>query len=41
MSSGGSVATAVKLAEEMESGVIVAIICDEEIVIYHLIYLTK
>ncbi|MBC5838254.1 cysteine synthase CysM [Flavobacterium muglaense] len=28
MSSGGSVATAVKLAEEMESGVIVAIICD-------------
>jgi hypothetical protein len=40
MSSGGSVATAVKIAEEMESGVIVAI-CDEEIVIYHLIYLTK
>ena len=28
MSSGGSVATAVKLAEELESGVIVAIICD-------------
>ena len=28
MSSGGSVATAVKIAEEMESGVIVAIICD-------------
>ena len=28
MSSGGSVAVAVKLAEEMESGVIVAIICD-------------
>ncbi len=28
MSSGGSVATAVKMAEEMESGVIVAIICD-------------
>ena len=28
MSSGGSVATALKLAEEMESGVIVAIICD-------------
>jgi hypothetical protein len=39
MSSGGSVATAVK-TEEMESGVIVAIICDREIVIY-LIYLTK
>lgn len=28
MSSGGSVAVAVKLAEQMESGVIVAIICD-------------
>ncbi len=28
MSSGGSVATALKLAEQMESGVIVAIICD-------------
>jgi cysteine synthase B len=28
MSSGGSVATAVKIAEELESGVIVAIICD-------------
>ncbi|MGO4816855.1 cysteine synthase CysM [Flavobacterium sp. W22_SRS_FP1] len=28
MSSGGSVATALKIAEEMESGVIVAIICD-------------
>jgi len=28
MSSGGSVAVAVKMAEEMESGVIVAIICD-------------
>ena len=28
MSSGGSVATALKLAEEIESGVIVAIICD-------------
>ncbi|ANW96575.1 cysteine synthase [Wenyingzhuangia fucanilytica] len=28
MSSGGSVATAVKLAEQLESGVIVAIICD-------------
>ena len=28
MSSGGSVATAVKLAEELESGVIIAIICD-------------
>ncbi len=28
MSSGGAVAVAVKLAEEMESGVIVAIICD-------------
>jgi cysteine synthase B len=28
MSSGGSVATAVKIAEELDSGVIVAIICD-------------
>jgi cysteine synthase B len=28
MSSGGSVTVAVKLAEQMESGVIVAIICD-------------
>jgi cysteine synthase B len=28
MSSGGSVVTAIKLADEMESGVIVAIICD-------------
>jgi cysteine synthase B len=28
MSSGGSVATALKIAEELESGVIVAIICD-------------
>ena len=28
MSSGGSVAVAVKLAEQMESGVIVAVICD-------------
>ena len=28
MSSGGSVATAVKIAEELESGIIVAIICD-------------
>jgi cysteine synthase B len=28
MSSGGSVATAVKIAEQLESGVIVAIICD-------------
>jgi cysteine synthase B len=28
MSSGGSVATALKLAEQMESGIIVAIICD-------------
>ena len=28
MSSGGSVAVALKLAEQMESGVIVAIICD-------------
>ena len=28
MSSGGSVATAVRLAEELESGVIVCIICD-------------
>lgn len=28
MSSGGSVATALKIAEQMESGVIVAIICD-------------
>jgi hypothetical protein len=29
MSSGGSVATAVKIAEELDSGVIVAIICDQ------------
>ena len=28
MSSGGSVATAVKIANELESGVVVAIICD-------------
>jgi cysteine synthase B len=28
MSSGGSVATALKIAEEIESGVVVAIICD-------------
>jgi cysteine synthase B len=28
MSSGGSVAAAVRLAEELESGVIVCIICD-------------
>jgi hypothetical protein len=30
MSSGGSVATAVKIAEELDSGVIVAIICDQD-----------
>jgi cysteine synthase B len=30
MSSGGSVATALKIAEELESGVIVAIICDRD-----------
>jgi cysteine synthase B len=34
MSSGGSVATAVKIAEELDSGVIVAIICDRAIGIY-------
>jgi cysteine synthase B len=28
MSSGGSVAVALKIAEQLESGVIVAIICD-------------
>ena len=28
MSSGGSVATAVKLANQLESGIVVAIICD-------------
>jgi cysteine synthase B len=38
MSSGGSVATAVKIAEELDSGVIVAIICDRAIGIYLRIY---
>lgn len=28
MSSGGSVATAIKIANQLESGVVVAIICD-------------
>jgi cysteine synthase B len=28
MSSGGSVATAIKVANQLESGVVVAIICD-------------
>ena len=28
MSSGGSVATAVKIANELEEGVVVAIVCD-------------
>jgi cysteine synthase B len=32
MSSGGSMATALKIAEEMESGVIVAIICDRGVI---------
>jgi hypothetical protein len=32
---------ALKIAEELESGVIVAIICTEVIHIYHLIYLIK